>query len=122
VARKTEEMKGDAYHTDEEFEQVREVTIPISSFAGAIVRRPWWKFWASPRVVLIASDLQVLDALAGEEGLALAHPAELVLSVRRRDALLAAEFAAELELAVAEDALAAPDAEQALLEEPPEPG
>ncbi|MEE2899643.1 MAG: hypothetical protein VX815_14365 [Gemmatimonadota bacterium] len=59
VARKTEEMKGDGYHTDEELEQVREGTIPIS-------------------------------ALAGEEGLVLAHPA--------------------------------PDAEQALLEEPPEPG
>jgi hypothetical protein len=122
VARKTEEMKGDGYHTDEELEQVREVTIPISALAGAIVRRPWWKFWASPCVVLIAPDLQVLDALAGEEGLALAYPAELVLPVRRRDALLAAEFAAELELAVAEDALAAPDAAQGLLEEPPEPG
>jgi hypothetical protein len=35
----------------------------------------------------------------------MAHPAKLVSSVRRTDALLAAEFAAEVELAVAEPAL-----------------
>ena len=55
---------------------------------------------------MVASDFQVLEAVAGEEGLGLAHPAELVLTVRRSDALQAAEFAAELELAVAERALA----------------
>ncbi|HIF08302.1 MAG TPA: hypothetical protein EYQ64_15605, partial [Gemmatimonadetes bacterium] len=55
-----------------------------------------------PRVVLLASDLQALDGVAGEHGLRQAHPAKLVLGVRRSDALLAAEFAAELfEAAVA---------------------
>ncbi len=59
-----------------------------------------------PRVVLLASDLQALDGVAGEHGLRQAHPAKLVLGVRRSDALLAAEFAVEVELAVAEGALA----------------
>jgi hypothetical protein len=45
--------------------------------------------------------------VAGEGGLRLKHPAELVLRVRRSDRLLAEEFAAELTLAVAEQALEA---------------
>ena len=96
-------------------EAVREATIPVSTMAGAIVQRPWWRFWTGPRIVLVASDLQALEAVTGEDGLRLAHPAKLVLTVRRSDALLAAEFAAELEIAVAERALAHSDEKRRLL-------
>ena len=115
LARKIDHL-GTEMHTDEEFEAVREVTIPLSAMAGAIVRRPWWRFWSGPRIVLVASDLQALEAVTGEDGLRLAHPAKLVLPVRRSDALVAAEFAAELEIAVAERALARSDEKRRLLE------
>ena len=115
LARKTDYV-GFSIRTDEEFEAVREARIPISCMAGAIVRRPWWRFWSGPRIVLVASDLQALEAVAGEHGLRLAHPAQLVLTVRRSDALAAAEFAAELEIAVAERALARSDEKRQLLE------
>ncbi len=118
TARKTLDLGGEAHSTSEEFEAVREVTIPISAMAGAVVRRPWWKFWGGPRIVLMASDLQALEAVAGEDGLRLAHPAQLVLAVRRSDQLAASEFAAELELAVAERQLGRSDEERGLLESP----
>ena len=116
LARKTETLGGQAHHTDEDIEAVREAKIQISGMAGAIVQRPWWRFWSGPRIVLLASDLQALEAVAGEDGLRLAHPAKLVLTVRRSDALVAAEFAAELEIAVAEGALARSDEKRRLVE------
>ena len=115
LARKIDYV-GFSIRTDEELEEVREARIPISSMAGSIVRRPWWRFWSGPQIVLEASDLQALEAVAGEHGLRLAHPAQLVLTVRRSDALAAAEFAAELEIAVAERTLAHSDRERQLLE------
>ena len=120
VARKTNYLGSEAQSTEEEFEAVREATIPVSAMAGSVVRRPWWRFWSGPRIVLMASDLQALEAVVGEDGLRLAHPAQLVLGVRRSDALVAAEFAAELELAVAEGMLARTDVERRLLESPRE--
>ncbi len=114
LARKTDYLGTETYRT-EEFEPVGEATIPLSAMAGAIVQRPWWRFWSGPRIVLVASDLQALEAVTGEDGLRLAHPAKLVLTVRRSDALLAAEFAAELEIAVAERALAHSDEKRRLL-------
>ena len=120
LARKTAYLGSESQHTDEEFEAVREANIPLSAMAGAIVRRPWWRFWSGPRIVLMASDLQALEAVTGEDGLRLAHPAQLVLTVRRADALVAAEFAAELEIAVAEGALARSDEKRRLLESGPE--
>ena len=104
----------------QELEAVREVTIPLSGMAGAIVLRPWWRFWSGPRIVLLASDLRALEPITGEGGLRLAHPAKLVLTVRRSDALVAAEFAAELEIAIAERALARSDEKHRLLENPRE--
>ena len=88
--------------TDEEFESVRDATIPLSAIEGVIVRRPWWRFWSGPRIVLVASDFRALEAIAAEEGIRLAHPAKLVMAVRRGDALVAAEFVAELDIAIAE--------------------
>ncbi len=116
LARKTAYLGGESQHTDEDIEAVREATILISAMAGAIVKRPWWRFWSGPRIVLLASDLQALEAVTGKDGLRLAHPAQLVLSVRRSDALVAAEFAAELELSVAERALARSEERRRLLE------
>jgi hypothetical protein len=120
LARKTDYLGSDKTHTDEEFEAVQKASIPISAISGASVRRPWWKFWGGPRIVLLASDLQALEAVAGQDGLRLAHPAQLVLTVRRSDALVAQEFAAELELAVAERALARSEERRRLTSPPAE--
>ena len=49
---------------------------------------------------------RAFEEIAGEAGLALDHPAELMLPVRRQDLAAARQFAAELEMAVAERALA----------------
>lgn len=133
LARKTHYLGAMAQHSDEEFEAVREATIPLSAMAGAIVQRPWWRFWSGPRIVLMASDLRALEAVTGEDGLRLAHPAKLVLTVRLSDALAATEFAAELELAIAERALERSHEKRRLLEggssdsppssgQPPPPG
>jgi len=87
--------------TDEEIDEVREARIPLSAFGGAFVRKRWWEFWRRPRIVLLATDLEAFEAVTGEDGLRLKHPAELMLDVRFKDRLLAEEFSAELELAVA---------------------
>ena len=55
--------------------------------------------------MLRASDLRAFEEVAGEGGLRLDHPAELLLDLRRADLLPAEEFAAEVALAVAERAL-----------------
>lgn len=105
VARKIETMSGEL-RTDQEVEAVREVSIPLEGVAGSSVRMPRWWPWGAPRFVLTASDLQAFEAVAGESGLKLAHPAELVLRIRRTDRLAAEEFSAELAMAVAKHALA----------------
>ena len=101
LGRKIEHL-GKEIRTDEEFEAVRQVVIPLDSIAGASVRRRWWYLWSGPRLILTATDLQAFEEVAGEGGLRLAHPAELVLRLRRSDRLVAEEFSAELALAVAE--------------------
>ncbi len=101
--KKTDWNKG---QSEEEFESVRDATIPLSAIEDVIVRRPWWRFWSGPRIVLVASDFRALEAIAQEGGIRLLHPAKLVLGVRRADALVAAEFAGELDIAIAERALA----------------
>lgn len=110
VARKTEHMGMGKIRSDEEFEEVKEVVISLDDVAGAVVRRRWWEFFRAPRLVLRAADLEAFEALTGEDGLRLAHPAEIILPVRRGDRLTADEFAAELELAVAQRGLLAGDA------------
>jgi hypothetical protein len=93
---------GMEIRTDEEVGDVREVVVPLEAVAGATVQRPWWRRLRGPRVLLLASDLRAFEDLSGEEGLRLAHPAELVVDVPRKARLAAEEFAAELELARAE--------------------
>jgi len=104
LARKTEHV-GNEIRTDTEYEPVKEVVVPLTAVAGARVRRRWWHLWTGHRIVVTASDLKAFEKVTGEAGLKLAHPAELVLRLRRADDLPAEEFCAELALALAERAL-----------------
>jgi len=115
LARKTDHI-GSEIRTDQELEAVREVVVPLEAVAGAFLRRPWLGVFGAPRLILTAADLQAFEAVAGEGGLRLKHPAELAVRVRRLDRLLAEEFAAELVLAVAERALEAHEDRMALRE------
>jgi len=114
LARTTERMGAASMSTDRELEEVREITLPLTAVAGARVRRRWWQI--APSLVLRAADLQAFDGVAGQEGLALDHPAEMVLRLRRRDRLAAEEFTAELALALAQfdDRLAGAEARRRL--------
>lgn len=104
LARKTDHY-WDEIRTDEEFEAVREVVLPLEVVAGAQVRRPLLGFLGGLKLVLTAADLQAFEEVAGEGGLKLRHPAELMVRIRHSDRMLAEEFAAELTLAVAERAM-----------------
>lgn len=104
LARKTEHI-GNELRTDREFEAVREVVLPIDVLAGAQVRGPLFGLFGGGKLVLTAADLQAFEAVAGEGGLSLRHPAELLVRIRRSDRMLAEEFSAELAMAVAERAL-----------------
>jgi len=106
LARQTQHVGSMSVHTDEELEEVRELTIPLSGLAGAGLRRRWWMPWSTPLLVLRAADLRAFEEVAGEGGLRQAHPAELILRLRRTDVPVAEEFASELDLALAERALA----------------
>jgi len=108
LTRETQTL-GPEIQTEEEMEPVREVSLPIGAVAGATIQRPWWAFGGGLRLVLTAADLRAFDVIAGEAGLRLSHPAELVLRLRRQDALAAQEFAAETALALAEHSLKASD-------------
>ena len=104
VARATERV-GSEIRTDREVEPVREVVLPLRALAGAAARSTGWRWLAGPQVVLTAADLRAFEAITGEAGLKLDHPATLALRVRRSDRLLVEEFVAELNLAVAERGL-----------------
>jgi len=103
---KSTEHVGMEIRSDKEVGPVREVVIPLSAIAGANVR--WsWRWPPGPYLVLTAADLRAFEEVAGTAGLNLDHPAELVLRLRRSDRALGVEFAGELELALAERAIAA---------------
>lgn len=106
VARSTDRV-GLEIRTDREVEPVREVVLPLSAIAGATVRWRWWQWPPGPYLVLTAADLRAFEEVAGAAGLSLDHPAELALRLRRADRELGSAFAGDLELAVAERALAA---------------
>ena len=113
VARSTERV-GWQIRTDKEVEPVREVTVPLTAVAGATVRRRWG--WPPVmHLVLTAADLRAFEEVAGAAGLSLDHPAELALRLRGADLELGREFAGELELALAERALAAAEAKESLV-------
>jgi hypothetical protein len=104
VSRATQHI-GSEIRTDVEIDPVFEVEVPITALAGAEVRLRWWHRFRLPRgiqLVLRAADLRAFEVVAGKAGLLLSHPAELVIPVRPADHVSAREFAAELNLALAE--------------------
>jgi hypothetical protein len=106
LATKTERVGWDV-RTDHEVEPVKEIVVPVGRMAGGTVRRGWWAWPPGLHLVLRAVDLTALEGLAGEDGLNLDHPSEVVLRLRRSDRLAAEEFCAELALAIAEGQIAA---------------
>ena len=105
VARSTDHV-GKQIRTDKQVEPVREVVLPLSAVAGAAVRWRWG--WPPGRyLVLTATDLRAFEEVAGVAGLSLDHPAKLQLRLREDDRAAGNEFVGELELALAERALAA---------------
>lgn len=102
IARSTE-LVGWQVRTDRELEPVREVVLPLHALAGAEVRTGGWR--RRTQFVLTAADLRAFEEIAGAAGLKLDHPATLVLNIPRRERLPAREFAADLNLALAERAL-----------------
>lgn len=104
VDRQTERY-GAEIRTDLELDPVREVILPLGALAGAEVRAGGWRRLRGAQVVLTASDLRAFEEIAGAAGLRLDHPATLVLGIRRSERLAAREFAADLNLALAERAL-----------------
>lgn len=128
---------GAEIRTEQEYEPVREVAIPLNSVAGAAVRhRAWAWFTLKPQIVLTASDLRAFEEITGAAGLKLDHPATLTLLVPRQSRLAAIEFAAELNLILAEGAAGTlldqanarqrdrslPSSRKASMSEPPRPG
>ncbi len=91
------------------------MVVPLSALAGGSRRTSFWGRLRSPRFVLTAADLRAFEDVAGEDGLRLDHPAELVVRIRRSDALAAEEFAAELALALAERRLEEDDVDTGAL-------
>jgi hypothetical protein len=107
TARETQRV-GLVIETERTLAPVREVRLPLAALGGASLARPLWRWPPLGTVLrLRAADLHAFAALAGEAGLVLEHPAELTLGIQRRDRTLAREFAAELEMALAEQALGA---------------
>lgn len=106
TARETQKV-GFVMKTDRALDPVREVRIPLAGLAGADIGWQWRQWPPGPALVLRAADLRAFEGLAGGAGLVLEHPAELTLGIRRRDRALAREFAAELEMHLADQALRA---------------
>jgi hypothetical protein len=119
VSRETDRV-GREIRTDREVDPVREVVVPLSGVASAKVRGSWWP-WSGARLVLTAADLCAFEHAVGKGGLRLDHPAELVLRLRLRDRIAAQEFAAELEMALAEQALRAAEGQRAVRAGEPAP-
>lgn len=115
TARQTQRV-GFVIKTERELEPVREVHIPLAGLAGATLRWQWRAWPPGPVLVLRAADLRAFEGLAGSgrAGLALEHPAELTLGVRYQDRALAREFAADLEMQLADRALKAAEEREQL--------
>jgi hypothetical protein len=104
TARETQRV-GWSITTERALDPVREVRIPLAGLAGAAMRWQWRRWPPGPALLLRAADLRAFEDLRGDPALMLEHPAELSLAIRRRDRSLAHEFAAELEMQLADRAL-----------------
>ncbi|HEX7022803.1 MAG TPA: hypothetical protein VF171_08085 [Trueperaceae bacterium] len=104
LARKIDRV-GAEIRSDHEIEPICEVILPLSGLAAATVRRSLWPWARASRLVLTAANLRAFEALVGQGGLRLDHPAEVVLRIRPGDLEAARDFSADVELALAERAL-----------------
>lgn len=104
LSRQTDHLGAASMHSTEELEAVQEVVLAVSSVSAAVVKRSRWNPWGGGRLVMRAADLRAFEGVAGQGGMKLQHPAEIVLRLRREDLLAAEEFAAELTLCLAEGA------------------
>ena len=96
---------GKEVRTDVELDAVAEAELPLQAIANVEVRTRWWSrlgFPGATDLIVRAADLRAFEVVAGAAGLVLAHPAELVIPVRKNDRTSAYEFAAEAMLALAE--------------------
>ena len=98
---------GAEIRTDRALDAVREVLLPLSALAEAKVRWLWRPWPPGSYLVLTAADLRAFENVAGEGGLRLQHPAELAIRLHGTARVAAREFAGEVELALAEQALQA---------------
>jgi hypothetical protein len=105
VARKRDRVGASVIRTERELDPVREIPLPLRSIAGVGVRWRWWEWPPGPRLLLVAADLHAFEDIAGETGLRLDHPAELAFRLRPHDRLAAREFAGELAMALADQAM-----------------
>lgn len=96
---------GSVIREDTELEAVREVTVPISALASAVIRASWWPWSKAARLILTAADLRSFESISGANGLRLEHPAQLILDIRKADRATALEFAADIENAMADEAM-----------------
>jgi hypothetical protein len=106
VAREVQRW-GQEIRKQHEMEPVREVEIPLSALAGARVQWRWARWPPGRYLLLTGADLRAFEEIAGLEGFAMSHPAQLELGVRRADLPAAQDFAGELELVLADRALRA---------------
>jgi hypothetical protein len=104
---------GREIRTDRELGPVREAVLPLVDLAGVELKRGRWPWRARWTLVLRAADLRAFEALAGDAGLVLEHPAELTLDLRRGDLPTAHEFVQDLELALADHLLASAESRSA---------
>jgi hypothetical protein len=105
---------GREIRSEREQDPVREVVVPLARLSGVRMKRDWSRFRPRHVLVLTAVDLTAFDAITDEDdvpGLALDHPAEIVLEVRRSDRNRLGEFTNALRAAVSEHLLKALDAE-----------
>ena len=99
---------GVVVSSDSEQYPMREHAIPVQKLSEVRVMRT--RFMIPPRksLVIFASDLKAFDPLTGDgdlPGLALAHPAELKVSVRRQDHQVLEDFANHLRTVISEQVL-----------------
>jgi hypothetical protein len=99
---RTIDRVGSEIRSDQEFDPVQEVVLSLNTVASASLRSPWWRWGRAARLVLTAADLRAFEPVTGAAGLRLDHPAELTVQIRPEDRSVALEFAADLNLAVAE--------------------
>ena len=112
---------GAVVNSDSERFPMREHAIPIQKLSEVRVGRSWSVIPPRRSLIIFASDLSVFDPLTGDgdlPGLALSHPAELKISVRRQDHQVLDDFARYLRAAISEQVLELLEKDMKKLESP----